>query len=173
MSIRFVLSTALVVAFSVGVSGNAFAQRAFLFIPGIPGDSIVEGYAGWIDLLSIRQNTAATVKKIIACDVSVVKGIDAAGPALWATAASGLTVPEMLMTVLKSGVEAGAGAPVLVKLYDIRLTGVRITGIQATAGAVDSSETVTLVPQAVTLTYYTQTQTGAAGQPISQSFSCQ
>ena len=173
MLIRVVLSAALVVAFSLGVCGNAFAQRAFLNIPGIPGESTVEGYAGWIDVQAIRQNASLTAKKALACDVSVVKHIDAAGPALWAAAASGLSVPEMLMTVLKSGLEGGAGAPVLIKLYDIRLSNVRVAGIQAAAGTADSSETVTLVPQAVTLTYYTQTQTGAVGQPVTQSFSCQ
>jgi type VI protein secretion system component Hcp len=160
---------ALVVAFAcvAGFAEDALAQRAFLQIPAIPGESVVEGYVGWIDVLSVRQNTAAAARKSIACDVSVVKGIDSAGPALWATAAGGLAVPEMLIVVVREGGDA------LVKLYDVRLTNVRITGVQATAGAADSSETVTLLPQGVTITYDPQLPTGSQGTPVSQTFSCQ
>lgn len=45
--------------------------------------------------------------------------------------------------------------------------------MQATAGATDSSETVSLQPQSVTLTYFTQTPTGTPGPPVVHSFSCQ
>jgi type VI protein secretion system component Hcp len=162
---RFV--AALVVVSSLGSAANVFAQRAFLDIPGIDGESVVEGYVDQVDVLSIRQNAAATAKKSIACDIAVVKRIDIAGPALWATAASGQTVPEMTLTVLRDV------ADVTVKLYEIRLSNVRITGVQATTGAADSSETVTLAPQGVTLSYFTQAPTGGPGPTVSETFSCQ
>jgi type VI protein secretion system component Hcp len=158
---------ALVFACSLLSAGEALAQRAFLFVPGIPGDSVVEGYVDWIPVLSIRQTATASSRRSIACDLSVVKNIDVAGPALWATAASGVIVPEMRISVLKNGPDT------TVKLYDIRLANVRIGAVQASTGAADASETVTLVPQQVTLTFYTQTPTGGQGTPVEQSFPCQ
>jgi type VI protein secretion system component Hcp len=165
--VKAAVMTALTIAFSLASAGEALAQRAFLFVQAIPGDSTVEGYVDWIAILSIRQSATATTRRSIACDISVVKNIDVAGPALWATAASGVTIPEMLISVLKSGAETNT------KLYDIRLTNVRITAVQASTAAADTSETVTLMPQGVTLTYYTQTPTGSPGAPVTQSFACQ
>jgi type VI secretion system Hcp family effector len=161
------LVAALVCFGTVGSAANVFAQRAFLDIPGIVGGSVVEGYENQIDVLSIRQNGAATAKKSIACDLSVVKGIDVAGPALWFAAASGQVFSEMTLTLLRDA------ADVTFKLYEIRLTNVRITGVQATAGNTDSSETVMLLPQGVKLSYFTQAPTGGSGPTVSQSFSCQ
>ena len=161
------LVAALIVVATLGSVTDVFAQRAFLDIPGIDGDSVVEGYVDQIDVLSIRQNAAATSRRSIACDVSVVKRIDIAGPALWATAASGQVVSEMTITVLRDS------GDVSVKVYEIRMTNVRITGVQATTGAGDSSETVTLLPEGVTLTYFTQSPTGGPGPAVSKSFSCQ
>ena len=168
MSIQRHVTLALVLWGTLGFANTASAQRGFLDIPGIDGESVLEGYVGWIDVLSIRQNAATTTRKSIACDLSVVKRIDVAGPALWATAASGQILPEMTIVVLRDRVEGD-----VLKLYDIRLANVRISGVQATTGATDSSETITLLPQGVTLTYYPQLPTGVQGTPVSQSFSCQ
>lgn len=173
MSVKPRVVTALILFFSLASAGEALAQRAFWFVPGIAGDSTVEGYVDWINVLSIRQSATTSSRRSIACDLSIVKNIDIAGPALWATAASGTTVPEMLISVLKSGVEPGSGSPTTLKLYDIRLTNVRIGAVQASTGAAEASETVTLIPQGVTLTYYTQTPTGLPGAPVTQPFACQ
>lgn len=159
----------LVLACTLASAGEAMAQRAFLFVPGIPGDSTVEGYVDWINILAIRQTATSTSRRSIACDISIVKNIDVAGPALWATAATGVTVSEMLISVLKNGVAEGEAA----KLYDIRLTDVRIVAVQASAGTVDASETITLLPREVKLTYYTQTAAGLPGTPATETFSCQ
>ena len=143
MFIPRTFTSALVLWATLGLASTASAQRAFLDIPEIPGDSVVEGFEGSIDVMSIRQNTAGTAKKSAACDVSVVKGLDSAGPALWATAASGLTLSEMVIVVLRNSPDT------VVKLYEIRLSNVRIGSVQSTVGATDSSETVTLLPQGV------------------------
>jgi type VI protein secretion system component Hcp len=161
------LTAACVLVGTLGSATTAFAQRAFLDIPGIDGGSVVEGYEHQIDVLSIRQNAAATAKKSLACDLSVVKGIDIAGPALWFTAASGQVFPEMTLTVVRNS------GDVAFKLYEIRLTNVRITAVQATAGTAESSETVALVPQEVTLSYFTQNPTGGPGPTFSKTFACQ
>ena len=166
MSLKPVSMIAFVLVTILAPATEAFAQRAFLFVPGIPGDSTVEGYVDWISVLSIRQSATTTSRRSVACDISVVKNIDVAGPALWATAASGQMIPEMLISVVKTTAEPS-------RLYDIRLTNVRIGAVQASTGAADANETVTLVPQGVTLTFYTQSPTGTAGPPVTQSFSCQ
>jgi hypothetical protein len=79
----------------------------------------------------------------------------------------------MLISVRKSGVEPGSGSPTSTKLYDIQLTNVRISAVQASAGAADASEAITLLPQGATLTFHPQSPTGGAGTPVTQSFSCQ
>ena len=152
---------------------DALAQQAFLLVPNIQGDSTVEGYAGWINVLSIRQSATVSTRKSVACDVAVVKHIDVSGPGLWATAASGALLPEVRITVLRNAAAEGAGGSTNSRLYDIRLQDVRVAAVQATTGAADSSETVTFVPQRATLTFYTQTATGLAGTPVEQSFDCQ
>jgi type VI protein secretion system component Hcp len=166
-SLRPALLTVLLVVFTFASAAEVLAQRAFLNVPGIPGDSTVVGYVDWINVLSIRQSATATSRRSIACDISVVKNIDIAGPALWATAASGMIFPEMLISVVNAGADTSA------KLYDIRLRNVRIGAVLASTGAADASETVTLVPQEVTLTFYTQTPSGGAGTPVTQTFGCQ
>jgi type VI protein secretion system component Hcp len=167
------LIAALVLAGTLAGTTEAFAQRAFLYIANIPGDSVVEGYANWIDVLSLRQNATAATRKSIACDIAVVKNIDVAGPALWATAANGTVVPDMIIAVLRNAVSGGAGGDVNTKQYEIKLANVRIISVQATAGATDSSETIGLLPGTVTLTYFTQTSVGTPGPPVAQTFNCQ
>jgi type VI protein secretion system component Hcp len=170
---RFLVA-ALVFGGTLVTTSEAFAQRAFLFIQNIQGESTVEAFPQWIQVLSIRQSANTTARKAIACDVAIVKPIDVAGPALWATAASGQTVPEMIIAVLRNAIPpGGSGGEVIVKQYEIKLTNVRITSVQATAGATDSSETVTLLPQSVTLSYFTQSPTGGPGPAVVQPFSCQ
>ena len=173
MFIRRLLTFAIVLAGTLGGAIDASAQRAFLDIPEIPGDSVVEDFEGWIDVISIRQTTTATAKKSAACDVSVVKGLDSAGPALWAAAASGMTFSEMTIVVLKSGVAPGSGGLVARTLYEIRLSNARIGSVQSTAGATDSSETVSLLPQNVVITFFPQNPDGTPGTPVPQSYSCQ
>jgi type VI protein secretion system component Hcp len=171
---KFVSITILALGLSLVSATEAMAQRAFMFVPGIPGESTVEGFVDWINVLSIRQSAISASRKSIACDLSIVKNIDAAGPALWASAATGATISEIVITVLRNSVpEGGSGGSTIVKLYDIRLTNVRIGGVQATTGATDSSETITLVPQGATLTYYVQSPTGAVRPPVTESFPCQ
>src|SRR5687768_15843724 len=114
------LVAVLIVVSTLGSASDVFAQRAFLDIPGIDGGSVVEGYEDQIDVLSIRQTGAATAKKSIACDLSVVKRIDIAGPALWFAAATGQVFSEMTLTVLREA------ADVALKLYEIRLANIRI-----------------------------------------------
>ena len=92
-------------------------------------------------------------------------------PALWATAASGATIPEVLISGLKNGVGEGcAGGSVNARLYETQLTDVRISAVQATAGATDSPETVTLLPHAVTLAGRpSSTRSPASKESVSRS----
>ena len=59
MARRSALLTILALTFTLASAGEAFAQRAFMLIPGIPGDSTVEGFEDWITVLSIRHGCAA------------------------------------------------------------------------------------------------------------------
>ena len=100
----------------VGVVGipSALAQTdAFLFIDGIPGDSVDSQHRDWIDLTSLNQNFEPGV----GCAFTVAKGFDSAGPLLWAAAAGGDTFPEMRIEIWGRGVRPrqgwrrGAGGP--------------------------------------------------------------
>ena len=173
MARRFALLTILALTFTLASAGEALAQRAFMFIPNIAGDATVEGFEDWINVLSIRQNATATSRRSIACDLGVVKNIDVAGPALWMTAATGVVLPEVQISVLRNTAGEGGGSPVMFKLYDIKLTNVRITAVQASAGGADPSETITLLPLGATLTYYQPSPTGGLPTAVTQSFNCQ
>ena len=173
MARRSALLIVLALAFTLASAGEAFAQRAFMLIPSIPGDSTVEGFEDWINVLSIRQSATSISRRSIACELGVVKNIDIAGPALWATAATGVVLPDVQISVLRNNAGGGSGSPVASKLYDIKLTNVRITAVQASAGGTDSSETVTLLPQGATLTFYQPSPIGLPPTGITQSFNCQ
>src|SRR5688572_1386653 len=75
---------------------QALAQTSvFMFIPGIPGNSVDARHADWIDVLSLSQTLEEVAKGRPQCSVKAIKNLDNAGPLLWAAAVNGQIFPEV------------------------------------------------------------------------------
>ncbi len=163
------LVAVLIVVSTLGSASDVFAQRAFLDIPGIDGGlgrrrvcrsdrrpvdpADRSGDVAQVDRVRHVGGEADRHRRARRCG----RGRDRPGRLRDDAHRCCATLPTSRF-----------------KLYEIRLTNVRITGVQATTGASDTSETVTLLPQEVTLTYFTsEPRPGGSGPSVSQSFSCQ
>ena len=150
---RAVLTVAIVL---VGVqSARAQAQtQTFMLVPGISGDSTAEGYKTWIDVYAITHALAAAAKGT-ACAVDVAKGIDSAGPRLWAAAMSAQVFAQVQIDIRK----IGGDDPF--KFYEILLVNARVNSI--TTMADQFSERLTLTADAITVKFIGQNE---QGQPL-------
>src|SRR5262245_1747776 len=80
---------ALALACSVWLVASTFAakaeDKAFVLIPGIPGDSTDSAHAGWIDAYGLDWNAVSTTSGPVVTTfnpVSFLKGTDKASPLL-------------------------------------------------------------------------------------------
>jgi type VI secretion system secreted protein Hcp len=149
-------------------SGHAYAQqyRTYMFVPGIPGGSVDEGRKDWIDVLSMSQG-ASSAKKSVACsDMSIMKVLDQAGPAIWAAAAVRQVFPEIHIEVTKGGEFPGV-------VYDIRLSNAKVTSTQMSGSSELPMESVSFSYDSVTLTFNTQDVKGVLHPGTPQTISCQ
>lgn len=161
-------SAAVVLSFitAIGVgSALVLAQTdTFMLVSGIPGDSLDRVHAGWIDVTSLRQAFPAEEGAQSTCEVTVVKGLDIAGPRLWAAAVTGQRFAEVRIEVMESGEQNR-------KIYEIRMSDVGITGI-VTAGDDATAETVNLAPVTMTLSFFPRNPDGSLGAPVTTEIPC-
>ena len=141
------------------------ATQTFMLVPGIPGGSVDDRHANWIDVLSLSQGWAGA-RKGGACDVAIAKDLDIAGPRLWGAAVTGQALGDVRIEVMRVGGEQ-------TKLYEIRLTNARVLNI-ATSGASGGTfmESLTLTSDTATLSYYPQRPDGSVGAAISTTIGC-
>lgn len=158
-----VLLLAAIVSALVPTAASA-QNQTFMFVPGIPGASVEKGHEGWINIASLRQAWDAATKKQNSCEIEVVKGLDIAGPRLWAAAVMGQVFGEIRIEVLKMG-------EVPIKEYELRLSNAHITSI-LTAGGQTFAETVTVTATGLTLFFYPQNADGSQGAPVTTSVAC-
>lgn len=139
--------------------------NTFMLVPGIPGGSFDKAHAGWIDVVSLRQAfPAAQGNAQSACEIEIVKGLDIAGPPLWAAAVTGQSFAEVRIEVTQSG-------EINRKIYEIRLNNVRITRI-VTAGDTTTAENVGLAPASMILLFFPQNPDGSPGAPVTTEIPC-
>jgi type VI protein secretion system component Hcp len=141
-----------------GVSpARAQAQtQTFMLVNGgaIPGDSTVDAYRNWIDLFSITHSLAPSGKALNACAIDVGKGIDSAGPRLWAAAVAAQNLGPVQIDIRRAG-----GEPF--KFYEILVANARVTSIVSTPD--QFLERLTLTGDSVTVKFIGQS---ATGQPL-------
>jgi type VI secretion system Hcp family effector len=164
MSLAGVLLLAVVTIALVPTAASAQSET-FMFVPGIPGDSTDANHKDWIVVSSLRQTWDVATKKQSSCQVEIVKGLDIAGPRLWAAAVMGQVFTEIRIEVMRTG----AGG--LTKEYDLRLSNAQITSI-LTAGSLTFAETVTVTAAGMNLTFYPQNPDGTLGTPVTTSIAC-
>ena len=148
-------------------SGNAYADyRTYMFVLGIPGTSTEVGHPDWIEVLSMSQGVSSTKKAVACSDVSVMKYLDQAGPALWAAAAVGQVFQEIRIEVVNN-------TPSRPVVYDIRLHQARVTSTQTSGSSELPMESVSFSYQSITLTFNTQDAKGAITPGVPQTIACQ
>ena len=164
---RLFVIGALAAGLVVVGSGEAHAQqyRTFMFVPGVPGSSVDANHKDWIDVLSMSQGVSGTKKAVTCSDVSIMKYLDQAGPALWAAAAMGQVFPEVRIEVVKSGVFSGV-------VYDIRINNARVTSSQTSGSSELPMESVSFSYQSITLTFNPSDPKGGIHQGIPQTIDC-
>ena len=175
----------LIVAFVIGFCGfigalesSAQSIQTFMFIPGIPGETLDSRHRDWIDVISIRHTleqasgsvtggTQATRIPRTACEIEILKLLDRSGPLLWMAAVTGNTFTEVRIEVVRTG-------ELQQKVYEIRLTNVRVSSISTAneAGAFPL-ESVVLTAERVVLSYITvNPSTGQPSGPVNANINC-
>ena len=105
-------------------------------------------------------------KPAVACDITVVKGLDVAGPPLWLAAATGQVCPEVKIEVAMTGGSAAV-------FYTVLLANAQLAAIQT---KVDSQslpvESLTWGSTAVTLKFTPQLPNGTFGPPVISTVPC-
>lgn len=160
---KLLLTGLVMVAVIVLGAKAAAAQDAFLLVPGIPGGSQHIHYENWIDVVTLAQGFDSTVKGTNACTVIVGKGLDKAGPLLWAAAVSGQTFASIQIDIVRPGESAS-------KHYELTLNNVVVS--QINTQPLDLLETLTLKGTSATLKFFPQKADGTLDAPVTATVSC-
>ena len=165
MTLKTLSRAVLTLGILFGGVESARAQpqaQTFMLVPNIPGDSTVEGYKNWIDVYAITHALLPGGKGS-ACAVDVAKGIDSAGPRLWASAVGGQPLGPVQIDILKAGADP-------FKFYEILLANARVTSI--TTMADQFTERVTLTADTITIKFISQSPTGPPVPGVPTTVSC-
>jgi type VI protein secretion system component Hcp len=154
MSVGLVLALGVITVAMLPAVASA-QDQTFMFVPGIPGSSFDTRHPHWIDVKSLRQTFNATTRKHNACEIEIGKGLDVAGPRLWAAAVTSQLFPEIRIEVW-----AGTGDR-RVKIYEIRLGNARITGT-VTSGEQTFAESITIKATDLNLSFFQQNDDGTS-----------
>jgi type VI secretion system secreted protein Hcp len=165
---RLLVIGALAVGASAIGTGQAYAQqyRTYMLVPGIPGSAIDENHKDWIEVLSMSQGVSS-IKRSVACsDVSIMKVLDQAGPALWAAAAVRQVFPEVRIEVVKGGEFPGV-------VYDIRISNSKVVSSQTSGSSELPVESVSFSYDSITLTFNPTDVKGVIHPGTPQTVACQ
>jgi type VI secretion system Hcp family effector len=176
------ISLTVLLALSVAVvalnAAPAAAQTStYMKVDGITGSATDPRHIGWINIASLGQSASMPVQAsslggtsaghvVGACDVEVLKGLDAAGPLLWAALFAGKHIPTVTIEVWMTTTAGNQ-----VKVYDVKLTDVLIASINA-ASAVTFAETVRMSGGKIVLTVTNYSPTGSASGTVQSGWNC-
>jgi type VI protein secretion system component Hcp len=133
----------------------------FMFIDGIPGESVVVDKRNWIDLTGYSQ-TFGTAD----CSRAVAnKRIDRASPPLISRAVANQLIPSVQVTMRR----AGEGQR---DFFIATLGQVLVDRIEITDEGGQLVEHVVLAPQSITIQYFPQDPTGGLGAAVTSSVAC-
>jgi type VI protein secretion system component Hcp len=140
---------------------QAATAAVFLNIPGVPGEATEEAHPQWINLFSMQVGVANK-----ACNgVTVLKGIDTSSPVLSAAALTGGIYSSMRVEVTTA--DENRSVFLIYAMTNVIVTSVNATTVNATV-----TETLTLMPATLTITYNPQGSGGPGGSPISYTLTC-
>jgi type VI secretion system secreted protein Hcp len=170
-----VLAALSVIGIAIAPATAQAQTNTFMKVDGIPGSSTDARHLNWINVASFGQSASNPVqspsapgsgKVSGACDMEVLKGLDAAGPHLWLELFTGHVIPQVDIEVWMT---RPAGDQV--KVYEVRLKNVRITSINA-ASATIFAETVHMTGDSIELDVTPYSPTGAAMGAIRTNWDC-
>jgi type VI secretion system secreted protein Hcp len=157
-SARF-LAILILVAAGWGIQSAEAAYDAFLQIEGIPGESIDNAHAGWIDVQAVGSGIARPTDLTTSNwdALRVIKPIDKSSPLLFRACAAGEVIPRAILELVR-------GQPERRRYYRIVLENVLISSVHTAAEAGDvPTEQVSLNFSKITWTY---TEVDASGRPL-------
>lgn len=174
---------ALMALLTVSVMGIAFTPTTvsaqtimFMKADGIQGSSTDSRHPGWINIASFGQSASQTVqpysggvtaaKVTGACDLEVLKGLDAAGPSLWLALFTGKRIPKVTIEVWMT---RPAGDQV--RVYEVALHNALIASMTA-ASAVTFAETFKLTGDKIELTASSFNANGTASGQVKTGWDC-
>lgn len=150
---------------SVGAAPAAAEIQGFMKIPGLPGESQVEGHVGDIDLMSYMQS--ATTKTCF--NAVAVKGLDTASPGLALLAVGKQLLPMVTVALTRTVGDRP------VEVFTALLENVSVVSVELSEfdGGPAPVERVTLQPRRATLSYRPQNPDGTIGSPVTRVVDCQ
>ena len=165
--------TFLLVLAALAISSAAAADRVFVQVASIPGDSTDPAHLNWIDAYAIDSKVSLPVfgGRATFEDGAFLKGADSASPLLNRAVAVGQMFASMVVDTCRSGTSG------LECYYRMTYETVRITGV-TTAGSscVGPGACTPALTESVTLTYsrirwrFTPYSGGAPGTPVERCF---
>jgi len=144
----------------------AVAQiQGFMKIPGLPGESQMEGHVGDIDLMSYMQSAATKT----CFNAVAVKGLDTASPGLALLAVGKQLLPMVTVTLTRTAGDRP------VDVFTALLENVSVASVELSEfdGGPAPVERVTLQPRRATLSYRPTNLDGTTGLPVTKVVNCQ
>ena len=140
---------------------QAATAAVFLNIPGVPGEATDNQHPQWINLISMQVGVANKT-----CNgLTVTKGLDTSSPVLSAAALTGGIYSSMRIEVTTA--DESRSVFLIYAMSNVIVTSVNATTVNATV-----TETLTLMPATLTITYNPQGGGGPGGAPISYTLTC-
>jgi type VI secretion system secreted protein Hcp len=156
------LGLALLLGLSPG-PGHAQPVDTFMKIDGLPGESVNAAHPGEIELTGWSQ-TFGTRQ----CSRAVaVKRVDRASPGLIARAAANTLIPQVIVSMARSG-----GGRATQDFFRATLDLVTIERVEIAEQADELVERVVLAPRSIRLEYRPQAADGSLGAPVSTAIAC-
>lgn len=152
----------LVVAGTCAFAVSSASAAIFLFIPGVPGQSVDSHHANWIDLNSFQIGVANRV----CSGITVTKQIDSSSPVLSTAALLGATYPSMTLDFTTT-TDVGRRS-----YLTYELSNVTVTQIAQASGGELISESVSVFATTLTVTYKPQRPNGSEGPPVTYTLNC-
>jgi type VI protein secretion system component Hcp len=152
-------------ALALSLAGTPTASAAietFLYIPGVPGESVDADFRDWIDVTAL----SVAVANRVCSGFTITKPLDATSPILSASALSAVVYPTMTVQTRKQG--EGLRPFLTYTLTNVVVNAVGVT--YSPAGTL--VERVVLYPAVIATNYRPVDDKGGFGTPIQSTLTC-
>lgn len=155
----------------------------FLKLDKIEGESKKDGHPDEIDIsswsfaatqpVSMGSNNAGTTGKVQMSDISITKPVDKSSPKLFLACCSGERIPNAVITGQKATGQGGQKVFYKVAMQDVVVAQVRNDYIHEDTTLDTITETVTLNPAKINVSYWTIDNSGTPGSEVKTGWDLQ